>query len=73
MKYKAGFVNLEGGMVELDYTSQLNKDLQKRRKHLFRLQLPNAVEYLMQAPSDHQKTNWYDSHVICHVVCCDVM
>jgi len=73
VKYKAGFVNLEGGMVELDYTSQLNKDLQKRRKYLFRLQLPNAVEYLMQAPSDHQKTNWYDSHVICHDMSCGML
>ena len=58
MKTKIGFANLEGGVVELDYTSQLNKDLNKRRECLFRLQLSNAMEYLLQAPSDKQTSNW---------------
>ena len=59
MKVKIGFANLEGGVVELDYTSQLNKDIHKRREKLFRLQLSNAMEFLLQAPSDKQASNWY--------------
>lgn len=58
MKHKVGFMHVEGAIVELDYTSQMNKDIQKRRKHLFRILLPNRTEYLVQAPSDSQRTNW---------------
>ena len=58
LKYKVGFVDLEDALVELDYTSQLHKELQKRRRHLFRLALPNDMEYIFQAPSDNQRTTW---------------
>ena len=57
-KQQIGFVDVAGAIVEVDYVSQINKDLQKRRKHIFRLELSNGTEYLMQAPSDSRRTNW---------------
>ena len=57
-QYKAGFVSLEGATAEVDYTSQLGKDLQKRRDYLFELTLANNVLYLVQAPNVTQRAQW---------------
>lgn len=59
---KAGFADLDGSFIEIDYTSQQEKDLDKRRRHLFRLILANKVEYLFQAPSENQMMQWYKTH-----------
>ncbi len=61
VKWKVGFVDVEDAIVELDYTSQLHKDLTKRRKFLFCVALPSEVIFLFQAPSEHQRTTWYVS------------
>ena len=52
-------VEIKNAVVELDYTSQINKDLEKRRKYLFRVMLPSSVEYIFQAPSDTLRSKWY--------------
>ena len=46
-------------MVEIDYTSQEEKDLDKRRRFLFRLILSNKIEYLFQGPSENIMLQWY--------------
>ena len=55
---KVGFVDIDGAVVEVDYTSQENVDLQKRRKHLFRVELSNRTEFMFQAPSDDRRKAW---------------
>ena len=62
MQQKAGFADLDGSFIEIDYTSQQEKDLDKRRRHLFRLILANNAEYLFQAPSENQMLQWYKTH-----------
>jgi hypothetical protein len=57
-QHKAGFVSVEGAVAEVDYTSQLGKDLQKRRNWLFELTLANNVVYLLQAPNNTQRVQW---------------
>ena len=57
-KHKTGFVDLENSWVEIDFTSQKEKDLDKRRRFLFRLILSNNMEYLLQAPSENQMLQW---------------
>ena len=57
-KHKTGFVDLENSLVEIDFTSQKEKDLDKRRRFLFRLILSNNMEYLLQAPSENQMLQW---------------
>ena len=54
-------MDVEDAIVEMDYTSQMHKDLQKRRRFLFRLAMPNEIVYLLQAPSENQRTNWFVS------------
>ena len=51
-------MNMEGALVELDYVSQENKDIQKRRKFLFRVVSQNDVEYIMQAPNLNLRKTW---------------
>ena len=51
-------MDLDGALVEVDYVSQENKDIQKRRKFLFRVVLKNDIEYIMQAPNQNQRKNW---------------
>lgn len=58
-QHKAGFLSLESAEVEVDYTSQIDKDLQKRRDFLFQLTLPNKVVYLLQAPGANQRVQWW--------------
>ena len=58
IKMKVGFIDMDGAIVEVDYTSQENKDIQKRRKHLFRVEFENKTEFMFQAPSDAQRKNW---------------
>lgn len=60
-KHKTGFVDLENSWVEIDFTSQKEKDLDKRRRFLFRLILSNNMEYLLQAPSENQMLQWVSS------------
>ena len=55
---KVGFVEIEGAVVEVDYTSQENMDIQKRRKHLFRVELQNRTQLMFQAPSDDKRKAW---------------
>ena len=56
--HKAGFVSVAGATAEDDYTSQIGKDLQKRRSWLFELTLPNEMVYLLQAPNGTQRAQW---------------
>ena len=58
MKMKVGFYEIESAVVEVDYTYQENVDLQKRRKHLFRMELRNNTEFMFQAPSDDRRKLW---------------
>ena len=58
MKMKAGFYEIDGAVVEVDYTSQENVDIQKRRKHLFRVELQNSIVFMFQAPSDDRRKTW---------------
>jgi hypothetical protein len=58
MKIKIGFYEIDGAMVEVDYTYQENVDIQKRRKHLFRMQLQTNTEFMFQAPSDDRRKTW---------------
>ena len=55
---KVEMMNMEGALVELDYVSQENKDIQKRRKFLFRVVSQNDVEYIMQAPNLNLRKTW---------------
>ncbi|XP_019854959.1 PREDICTED: uncharacterized protein LOC109583893 isoform X2 [Amphimedon queenslandica] len=55
---KLSSVDIEGASLEIDYSSQRDKDLDKRRKHLFRLTLTNKMEFLFQAASEHQMQQW---------------
>ena len=57
-QHKAGFVSVDGATAEDDYTSQIGKDLQKRRSWLFELTLPNQMIYLLQAPNGTQRAQW---------------
>ena len=59
IKMKVGFMDIDGAVVEVDYTSQENVDLQKRRKHLFRVELSNSTQLMFQAPSDDRRKTWY--------------
>ncbi len=52
-------MDMDGALVEVDYVSQENKDIQKRRKFLFRVVLTNDIEYIMQAPNQNQRKTWY--------------
>ena len=52
-------MDVDGALVEVDYVSQENKDIQKRRKFLFRMVLKNDIEYIMQAPNENQRKIWY--------------
>ena len=58
MKIKAGFYEIYRAVVEVDYTYQENVDIQKRRKHLFRMELQNNTEFMFQAPSDDRRKTW---------------
>lgn len=51
-------LDMEGALVELDYVSQENKDIQKRRKFLFRVVTKNDMEYIMQATNTMQRKIW---------------
>ena len=57
-------MDIDGALVELDYVSQENKDIQKRRKFLFRMVLKNDIEYIMQAPNLNQRKTWLVHRVI---------
>ena len=61
-QHKAGFVSMAGATAEDDYTSQLGKDLHKRRDWLFELTLSNKVVYLLQAPNKAQRAHWSAAH-----------
>lgn len=51
-------MSVTGAIAVDDYTSQIGKDLQKRRSWLFELTLSNKVVYLLQAPNDTQRAQW---------------
>ena len=53
-------MSVDGAKVAVDYTSQIGKDLQKRRSWLFELTLSNSVVYLLQAPNSTQRAQWLD-------------
>ena len=55
---KLELMDMDEALVEVDYVSQENKDIQKRRKFLFRVVLKNDIEYIMQAPNQNQRTTW---------------
>lgn len=55
---KVGYLDMDRAVVEVDYTSQENVDIQKRRKHLFRVELQNKTEMMFQAPSDDRRKTW---------------
>ena len=57
MKTKVDSLEMEGALVEIDYVSQENKDIQKRRRYLFRLE-HNNMEYILQAPTNNQRNLW---------------
>ena len=57
-KNKLEYLNIDGALVELDYVSQENKDIQKRRKFLFRIATKSDTEYFLQAPSEQIRENW---------------
>jgi hypothetical protein len=57
-QHKAGFVSVAGATAGDDYTSQIGKDLQKRRSWLFELTLSNQTVYLLQAPNGTQRAQW---------------
>ena len=58
IKMKVGSLEIDGAVVEVDYTSQENMDIQKRRKHLFRVELQNKMVLMFQAPSDDRRKTW---------------
>lgn len=58
VKDKVGFLDIDGAIVEVDYTFQENMDIEKRRKHLFRVELQNNTEFMFQAPSDDRRKTW---------------
>lgn len=61
-------MSVDGAKVLVDYTSQIGKDLQKRRSWLFELTLSNNVVYLLQAPNNTQRAQWsvLQAHVHVH-------
>ena len=68
-----GSLDVENSLVDIDYTSQINKDIDKRRSFLFQLILIDNTEYIFQASSEKNRTAWW-GHVIgmwsagiCHV------
>lgn len=63
-------MSVDGAKALVDYTSQIGKDLQKRRSWLFELTLSNNVVYLLQAPNNTQRAQW--SVVQAHTCTCQV-
>ena len=59
IKTRVEVLDVGGALIEIDYVSQENKDIQKRRLHLFRVEA-NNIEYFLQAPSNNQRNNWLD-------------
>ncbi len=57
MKTRVDVLDMGGAIIEIDYISEENKDIQKRRQNLFRAEL-NRMEYLLQAPSGKQRNLW---------------
>ena len=53
-----GSLDVENSLVDIDYTSQINKDIDKRRSFLFQLILIDNTEYIFQAPSEKNRTAW---------------
>eukprot|EP00731_Ephydatia_muelleri_P019507 Em0012g332a len=57
-KHKIGFFDVLNAKAEIDYTSQMNKDISKRRKHLFRVIWANGAHDLFQASTEIQRNHW---------------
>ncbi len=57
MKTRVDVLDMGVAIIEIDYISEENKDIQKRRQNLFRVEL-NRMEYLLQAPSGKQRNLW---------------
>ena len=65
-------MSVAGAIAEDDYTSQIGKDLQKRRSWLFELTLSNNLVYLLQAPNGTQRAQWWVHEIKSYVFCVPV-